>query len=339
MSIRLQQHTMYRTVRGGSKIVKIHIVQKGDTLWKLAKKYGVNFEQLKSVNTQLSNPDMIMPGMKIKIPTGSVPVKKEGPVAGKIPIKEQAIYKKEGLTPPPTTTVQQAKAPQMPKMPQPMKQPMAQQKPAYNVNQHMYDTNMNVHLYQPQAKPMPVQQPPIQKKAELKKEMPKPMKKEMQMKPQQMPKPPTPPVQQQPQIPMQQPVYQPQQPMYQQPSYYPFDLSCLQPISPIMPGCAPSHPPLYAPMHQSQPMYQPQMMPMQQPPMGAPTPNQMAPQNMPYFPQQPQMQPMQPQQGYGNDCNQCGPPQPMMYGPNGQMMSIHDYEQMNGYRESDDYED
>ena len=54
---------------GGEIRVKIHIVQKGDTLWKIAKKYGVNFEELKKMNSQLSNPDMIMPGMKIKVPT------------------------------------------------------------------------------------------------------------------------------------------------------------------------------------------------------------------------------------------------------------------------------
>lgn len=40
---------------GGVNSVKIHIVQKGDTLWKLAKKYGVSFEELKKVNAQLSN--------------------------------------------------------------------------------------------------------------------------------------------------------------------------------------------------------------------------------------------------------------------------------------------
>ncbi|WP_053347141.1 SafA/ExsA family spore coat assembly protein [Peribacillus butanolivorans] len=57
--------------------MKIHIVQKGDTLWKLAKKYGVSFEELKKVNAQLSNPDMMMPGMKIKIPGTSGAVKKE----------------------------------------------------------------------------------------------------------------------------------------------------------------------------------------------------------------------------------------------------------------------
>ncbi|RAS77829.1 SafA/ExsA family spore coat assembly protein [Priestia endophytica] len=57
--------------------MKIHIVQKGDTLWKIAKKYGVNFEEIKEVNSQLSNPDMIMPGMKIKVPTNSVQIKNE----------------------------------------------------------------------------------------------------------------------------------------------------------------------------------------------------------------------------------------------------------------------
>jgi morphogenetic protein associated with SpoVID len=59
--------------------VKIHIVQKGDTLWKIAQKYGVDFEQLKKINGHLSDPNMIMPGMKIKVPTAGVPVKKEVP--------------------------------------------------------------------------------------------------------------------------------------------------------------------------------------------------------------------------------------------------------------------
>lgn len=62
--------------------MKIHIVQKGDTLWEIAKKYGVDFQELKAVNTQLSNPDMIMPGMKIKVPTGTVHVKKEAQIGG-----------------------------------------------------------------------------------------------------------------------------------------------------------------------------------------------------------------------------------------------------------------
>jgi morphogenetic protein associated with SpoVID len=78
----------------GGKALKIHIVQKGDTLWKIAKKYGVDFEELKSMNTQLSNPDLIMPGMKIKVPSGNVAVKKEAPMT--MPAqKKEAPMKKE----------------------------------------------------------------------------------------------------------------------------------------------------------------------------------------------------------------------------------------------------
>ncbi|MEN1969275.1 SafA/ExsA family spore coat assembly protein [Lentibacillus sp. N15] len=58
--------------------MKIHVVQKGDTLWELAKKYGVDFEEVKQLNPQLSSPDMIMPGMKIKIPGSNKAVQKEG---------------------------------------------------------------------------------------------------------------------------------------------------------------------------------------------------------------------------------------------------------------------
>ncbi|RUQ27771.1 SafA/ExsA family spore coat assembly protein [Peribacillus cavernae] len=78
---------------GGIYSVKIHIVQKGDTLWKLSKKYGVSFEELKQANSQLSNPDMIMPGMKLKIPGSSGNVKKEMPIPGAQPnyVKEAPI--------------------------------------------------------------------------------------------------------------------------------------------------------------------------------------------------------------------------------------------------------
>lgn len=60
--------------------LKIHIVRKGDTLWEIAKQYGVDFEALKKSNPQLSSPDLIMPGMKIKIPSETKTVKKESTV-------------------------------------------------------------------------------------------------------------------------------------------------------------------------------------------------------------------------------------------------------------------
>lgn len=73
--------------------MKIHIVQKGDTLWELSKQYGVDFEALKQANPQLASPDMIMPGMKIKIPSNSKAVKKETAPAKETQKKE--IQKKE----------------------------------------------------------------------------------------------------------------------------------------------------------------------------------------------------------------------------------------------------
>jgi morphogenetic protein associated with SpoVID len=88
--------------------VKIHIVQKGDTLWKIAKKYGVNFEELKQMNNQLSNPDMIMPGMKIKVPTTGGTIKKEAPLGTQakinygtkkeMPIAQQPLIKEQPKT-------------------------------------------------------------------------------------------------------------------------------------------------------------------------------------------------------------------------------------------------
>ncbi|WP_343070740.1 SafA/ExsA family spore coat assembly protein [Bacillus sp. REN10] len=94
--------------------MKIHIVQKGDTLWTIAKKYGVNFEELKKMNAQLSNPDLIMPGMKIKVPTsagmpnkempkmGTVEKEKkvEQPLAPPVKEKEKVVVQKPAMPPP-----------------------------------------------------------------------------------------------------------------------------------------------------------------------------------------------------------------------------------------------
>ena len=45
-----------------------HTVVSGDTLWKIAVKYKVGVSELINTNTQLDNPDLIYPGMKITIP-------------------------------------------------------------------------------------------------------------------------------------------------------------------------------------------------------------------------------------------------------------------------------
>lgn len=59
-------------------------MQKGDTLWKIAQKYNVDFEELKSLNSHLSDPNTLMSGMKIKIPSGYSAVKPQK----EMPIKE-----------------------------------------------------------------------------------------------------------------------------------------------------------------------------------------------------------------------------------------------------------
>ena len=48
--------------------MRIHIVQRGDTLWKISRNYGVSFDELKRLNAHLANPEYIVPGMKIFIP-------------------------------------------------------------------------------------------------------------------------------------------------------------------------------------------------------------------------------------------------------------------------------
>jgi morphogenetic protein associated with SpoVID len=50
-------------------MLKIHIVQKGDTITKIAKQFQVDVNAIILLNPQIASPDMIMPGMKLKIPS------------------------------------------------------------------------------------------------------------------------------------------------------------------------------------------------------------------------------------------------------------------------------
>ncbi|MBB6451906.1 morphogenetic protein associated with SpoVID [Salirhabdus euzebyi] len=96
--------------------MKIHIVQKGETLWKIAQKYNVDFNKLKEMNTHLSNPENIMPGMKIKVPTQSKPVKKEqqqGVQQGTKKEKKKEVQKEQ-----PKETAPQAEHPYKDKSPE-----------------------------------------------------------------------------------------------------------------------------------------------------------------------------------------------------------------------------
>ena len=136
-------------------MLKIHIVQKGDTLWTIAKKYGVSFEELKKINAQLSNPDMIMPGMKIKIPgTGESIKKSAGHKGMMLPSKEMKYEHPFKEMKPPTVPFTETPSPKIQKefpkeKPQPvtpvMPQPIV---PDVEINQHfeltMDQVNQNI---------------------------------------------------------------------------------------------------------------------------------------------------------------------------------------------------
>ena len=223
--------------------MKIHIVQKGDTLWKIAKKYGVNFEELKKMNSQLSNPDMIMPGMKIKVPTTGGSIKKEAPIGTKpdtsinigakkeVPIaehpfakekpvplpikeapivkekpivKEQPIVKEKPIVKEQPIIKEAPKAPYTPKMP-------LQIIPEIDINNY-YMTNMTNMTVQPQLPPKPANILP-EVKEEPKKEIPVP-----------------------PPAPIKENPVFPQAPVQEMPIQVPPPQDYCVPITPVMPG-------------------------------------------------------------------------------------------------------
>lgn len=274
--------------------MKIHIVQKGDTLWKIAQKYGVDFEELKKMNAHLSDPDYIMPGMKIKVPTPVTPVK---------PAKKE------------TQNVQQQQVSvdvdiHVNKKEQPLQQPI------------------NV---EPIAKEVPIVKEPA-KKEEPKQEMPLLPPKPPNIMPNmmehdddvQMPPfpdiPPIPPTQA-PMMEEQPQEEQPQQPMQPQPVPMPLPMPCI-PVSPIMPGYG--FYPWFPPMYPMMPWIYPQNMANNDDcGCGEPKP-------IPYMPQMPtdeysqQLQPMMPQMPtgageYSQQPQQASYPQ-QMYGENVPMM-------------------
>ncbi|MBY0123935.1 SafA/ExsA family spore coat assembly protein [Bacillus sp. S/N-304-OC-R1] len=207
--------------------MKIHIVQKGDTLWKIAKKYGVNFEELKKMNTQLSNPDMIMPGMKIKVPGSGGSIKKEAPIGGvpetkvsmgakkEMPIKEMPIQA------PPKEVPAKQYAPKMPK-------PIVSE---IDINNYYMLNMANLSAQQPAPKEVPKQLPkelPKQMPKELPKQMPQePLKQLPQELPKQMPQEPLKP------LPKELPKQMPQELLKQPPQLPPKPVNILPPVKPI----------------------------------------------------------------------------------------------------------
>ena len=142
------------------KYVRVHIVQKGDTLWKIAKQYTIGFDELKRLNAHLANPDYIVPGMEIYLP--ALPAKKEE--VKEQPIQQQpapAPSQKEQInpTPMPSTPSWQGDLylqPQMPPQPQfmPMQMPQWQ-----HTHVHFEPTIEQTMMPMPQQLPMPQQMP------------------------------------------------------------------------------------------------------------------------------------------------------------------------------------
>ncbi|WP_430785033.1 LysM peptidoglycan-binding domain-containing protein [Virgibacillus flavescens] len=223
--------------------MKIHVVKKGDTLWEIAKQHNVDFKQLKEMNSQLSSPDMIMPGMKIKVPTNAKPVKKEAMKAAE---KEKVKTPYKDISPKPLPVIKEdekpiKEKPMMPTMPTQMPK-MPSNPPVYNIpinDQDTYQfTNINVSQ---------MEQPKKEVKHEKMKQMP------MQHMPMQ-------------QMPMQ------QMPMQQMPMKH-------QHHMPVPMCCYPMYPMHPNQMHPNQ-MQPQQMHPNQMHPMHQMHPNQMHPANM-----------------------------------------------------------
>ncbi|WP_017472702.1 SafA/ExsA family spore coat assembly protein [Amphibacillus jilinensis] len=163
--------------------MKIHTVQKGDTLWNLSKKYNVDFQELKALNNQLANPDMIMPGMKIKVPSVTKHVthqdakEKVMEPFKSVPQKAQPVIKEDDQVPKKEVEKKMPKKQTpLPKLP-----PMSIQMPKlpniysnhYNIDVGIEDNdtimqNQSIHHYH---QPKKDEKPKEMKKEEVKKPM------------------------------------------------------------------------------------------------------------------------------------------------------------------------
>lgn len=130
--------------------MRVHIVQKGDTLWKIAKQYAIGFDELKRLNAHLANPDYIVPGMEIYLPE----MQKEKEVVKERPVQQLAPVPEEVR--PPQQPMWQGDVyfqPQMPTQQMPMPIPQWQQ-----THVHVEPT-IEQTMMMPHMQPLPMSQP------------------------------------------------------------------------------------------------------------------------------------------------------------------------------------
>ncbi|HWL13306.1 MAG TPA: LysM peptidoglycan-binding domain-containing protein [Ureibacillus sp.] len=142
--------------------MRIHIVQKGETLWRIAKQYGIGLDELKRLNAHLANPDYIVPGMEIILPEGSAASKsamtKEQMTLPKS-TKEMITAPKQQLTKEQLTKEVPKEIPKVVEtapIPEPVPMPMPQ---VELTPQFQFDFAPQMHFEQPKAAPAPAPQP------------------------------------------------------------------------------------------------------------------------------------------------------------------------------------
>lgn len=116
---------------GRRKNVRVHTVKKGETLWKIARQYGVPFEDMKRLNAHLANPDYIVPGMELFLPDApkkELPQKQVEESSIAQPKEQPVVRPKEQPVAPKPKEQPVAKPKEQPVAPKPKEQPIAKPK-------------------------------------------------------------------------------------------------------------------------------------------------------------------------------------------------------------------
>ncbi len=78
--------------------MKIHIVRNKESMVSIAEKYNVPFQEVVRLNKQIANPDDLMQGMKVKIPSQKESSPQEEPSLKRDPVPNEERSTKEELS-------------------------------------------------------------------------------------------------------------------------------------------------------------------------------------------------------------------------------------------------